>query len=144
MSNEQFFREAFSLPPTLIEYHVSQSMKHLFPEKACIEVDGGYFDVESYANAQHCLLAPKTFIHNQVMTHWIEPGPEVMLHPGHSPRVRLHAGAQLHTHRSPQSEEAGKPEDETMDRFQNAWLEVQWQEATLSLHQISARYPARL
>ncbi len=40
MSNEQFFREAFFLPPAVIEYHVSQSLKQLFPHKASIEVGG--------------------------------------------------------------------------------------------------------
>src|SRR5579872_1165883 len=52
MCNEQFIREAFSLPLTVIEYHISQSLKQLFPQKACIEVDGGNFDVENYASAQ--------------------------------------------------------------------------------------------
>jgi hypothetical protein len=114
MSKEQFIREAFFLPPAVIEYHVSQSLKELFPEKACIEIEGGYFDVESYANAQQCLLTPKTFIHNQMTTYWLEPGPEVMRH-------------------SPQSEEPVKPGKETIDRAKNAWLEVQWQGATLDV-----------
>jgi hypothetical protein len=70
MSKEQFIREAFFLPPTVIEYHVSQSLKQLFPQKACIEVEG--FDVESYANAQQCFLTQKTFIHNQMTTYWKE------------------------------------------------------------------------
>jgi len=123
MSKEQFIREAFFLPPAVIEYHVSQSLKELFPEKACIEIEGGYFDVESYANAQHCLLTQKTFIHNQMTTYWLEPGPEVM-HRG---------GAILRTHRGRQSEEPVKPEQETRDRAKNAWLEVQWQGATLDV-----------
>ena len=133
MSIEQFIREALFLPPAVIEYHVSQSLKQLFPEKAYIEVEGGYFDVESYASAQHCLLTPKTFIHNQTMTYWLEPGPEVMHHGGHAPQVMQLGGAQLRTHHSHQSEEPAKPEQETMDRFQNAWLEVQWQGATLDV-----------
>jgi hypothetical protein len=133
MSNEQFIREAFFLPPAVIEYHVSQSLQQLFPEKVCIEVEGGYFDVESYANAQHCLLTPKTFIHNQMTTYWLEPGPEVMHHGGPGPQVIHHGGATLRTHRSHQSEEPVKPEQETRDRAKNAWLEVQWQGATLDV-----------
>ncbi len=133
MSKEQFIREAFFLPPAVIDYHVSQSLKELFPEKACIEVEGGYFDVESYANAQHCLLTQKTFIHNQMTTYWLEPGPEVMHHGGPGPQVMHRGGAVLRTHRGRQSEEPVKPEQETRDRAKNAWLEVQWQGATLDV-----------
>ena len=133
MSKEQFIREAFFLPPAVIEYHVSQSLKELFPEKACIEIEGGYFDVESYANAQHCLLTQKTFIHNQMMTYWLEPGPEVMHHGGPGPQVMHRGGAILRTHRGRQSEEPVKPEQETRDRAKDAWLEVQWQGATLDV-----------
>ena len=133
MSKEQFIREAFFLPPAVIEYHVSQSLKELFPEKACIEIEGGYFDVESYANAQHCLLTQKTFIHNQMTTYWLEPGPEVMHHGGPGPQVMHRGGAILRTHRGRQSEEPVKPEQETRDRAKDAWLEVQWQGATLDV-----------
>ena len=51
MGIEQFIRETYLLPPTLIEYHVSQNLKQLFPQKACIEVEDGRFDVEGYAEA---------------------------------------------------------------------------------------------
>lgn len=133
MSNEQFIREAFFLPPAVIEYHISQSLHQLFPERACIEVEGGYFDLESYANAQQCLLTQKTFIHNQMTTYWLEPGPEVMHYGGPGPQVIHHGGAALSTRRSRQSEEPVKPEQETRDRAKNAWLEVQWQGATLDV-----------
>jgi hypothetical protein len=43
MNKEQFIREAFFLPPTVIEYHVSQSLKQLFPQKACKELLLTYF-----------------------------------------------------------------------------------------------------
>jgi len=133
MSNEQFIREAFFLPPAIIEYHVSQSLKELFPQKACIEVEGGYFDIESYANAQQCLLTPKTFIHNQMTTYWLEPGPEAMHYGGPGPQVMHQGGTALRTHHSRQSKEPVKPEQETMDRAKNAWLEVQWQGVTLDV-----------
>jgi len=123
MSKEQFIREAFFLPPALIEYHVSQSLRELFPQKAFIEVEAGHFAVEYFSDAQQCLLTQKTFIHNQMVTYWLEPGPEVM----HQGDIRLH------THYSRQSEEPLKPEQETMDRARNAWFEVQWQGATLDV-----------
>jgi len=121
MSIEQFIREAFSFPPTVIEYHVSQSLERLFPKKGCIEVDG--FDVEGYANAQQCFLTQKTFLHNQMTTYWLEPGPEVM----------HHGGPGMHPHRIRQREEPVKPGQETIERAKNAWLEVQWQGATLDV-----------
>jgi hypothetical protein len=123
MSKEQFIREAFFLPPALIEYHVSQSLKELFPQKACIEVEAVHFAVEHFADAQQCLLIQKTFIHNQMTTYWLEPGPEVM----------HHGDIALHTRHSRQSEEPLKPEEETTDRARNAWFEVQWQGATLDV-----------
>jgi hypothetical protein len=123
MKIEQFIREAFSLPPTLIEYHVSQSLKQRFPQKACLEVEAGYFDVESFANAQQCLLTRKTLFHNQMTTYWIEPGPEVMHHPG----------PPGYPHRIRRGQESTKPGQETIDRAKNAWLEVQWQGTTLDL-----------
>src|SRR5260370_40764785 len=111
MSKEQFIREAFFLPPAVIEYHVSQSLKELFPEKACIEIEGGYFDVESYANAQHCLLTQKTFIHNQMMTYWLEPGPEATHHGGPGPEVMHPGGAIVRTPR-------GRPRAEPLESRQ--------------------------
>ena len=133
MRNEQFFREAFLLPPPLIDYHVSQSLKQLFPQKGCIEVEGGNFDVEGYADAQLCLLTPKSLIHNQMMTYWLQPGPEVM-HQGRPGPHRMHDdGTSMRTRHSRQGGEPGKPEQETRDRALNAWLEVQWQGATLDV-----------
>lgn len=117
MSNEQFIREAFFLPPAVIEYHVSQSLKQLFPQKACIEVEGGYFEVESYANAQQCLLTQKTFIHNQMTTYWLEPGPQVMHRGGPGPQVMYHGGTEWRTHPRRQSEEPVKPEQGTEPRM---------------------------
>ncbi len=139
MSNEQFIREALVLPPTVIDYHVSQSLKQLFPEKACLEVEAGPFDVESYAEAGQCLLTQKPFIHNQMVTYWLEPGPEIMPH-GPGPHAMRPGGVPMRPHRSHQREEPGKPEEETIDRARHAWLEVQWQGVTLDLLCLNRRY----
>ena len=117
MDKEQFIREAFCLPPTVIEYHVSQSLKQLFPSKSCIEGDAGYFNLEGYATEGHCILTQKTFIHNQLTTYWLEPGPEAM-YPG-SAEWHLHHGSQ--------------PEQETIDKAKNVWFEVQWQGAVIDV-----------
>jgi hypothetical protein len=128
MSNEQFIREALLLPPSVTEYHVSQSLHQLFPEKACIEVVGGSFDVASYANADLCRLTPQTFLHNQMITYWLEPGPQAM-HPQHA--VPPHVA--MHRHRSRQRVKPSSPEQETLDRALNAWFEVEWQGSSLDL-----------
>lgn len=133
MDIEQFIRETYLLPSTLIEYHVSQNLKQLFPQKACIEVEEGRFDVEGYAEAQQCLLKQKTGIHNQLTTYWLEPGPEVMHPAGPIHRGMQHDGVRLDIHHKHQGEKAATPEQETMDRARNAWFEVQWHGATLEL-----------
>jgi AAA+ superfamily predicted ATPase len=133
MSNEHFIREALFLPPAVCDYHVSQNLQQLFPEKACIEVEGRNFDVESYAHAQHCVLTPKTFLYNEMTTFWLEPGPEILHTGGPGPQMPHHRGAPPRTYRSRQSAEPGKPEEETQDRAKNAWFEVQWQGASLDV-----------
>jgi AAA+ superfamily predicted ATPase len=114
MDKEQFIREAFCLPPTVIEYHVSQSLKQLFPTKGCIEGDAGYFNVESYAAEGHCILTQKTFIHNQLTTYWLEPGPETM-------------------YPVSQVGKTATPEQETIDKAKNVWFEAQWQGAIIDI-----------
>ena len=117
MNKEQFIREAFCLPPTVIEYHVSQSLKRLFPTRSCIEGDAGYFNIEGYATEGHCILTQKTSIHNQLTTYWFEPGPEAM----------YPVSAEWHMHHG------SPPEQETIDKAKNVWFEVQWQEAIIDV-----------
>src|SRR5215469_3126556 len=84
MSKDRFFiSEALCLPPPAIEYHVSQNLATLFPNKAMIEGEEGRFNVEEFAQAQHCTITLKTFIHNQRTTHWVGPEPQVMHYPAH-------------------------------------------------------------
>ena len=130
MDNEQFIREALLLPPTVTEYHVSQTLHQLFPEKACIEAAGGYFDVANYASAGLCRLTPKTFIHSQMATLWLEPGPQMIMHRG---GPMMPPGAPAHRHRSRQRLKPADPEQETVDRAKNAWYDVQWQDSVLDL-----------
>ena len=128
MTNEQFIREALLLPASVIEYHVSQSLHQLFPERACIEVAAGNFEVASYANADLCQLTPRSFLHNQMMTYWLEPGPQPM-----HPRGPMPPHIVMHRHQSRQRVKPAGPEQETLDRALNAWFEVQWQGTSLDL-----------
>jgi hypothetical protein len=132
MSDEQFIREALLLPPTAIEYHVSQTLQQLFPERAFIEVEGGNFDVESFAYADMCRIAPKASIHSQMLTYWLEPGPEVLYHGGRAPGMPPHLAA-LRRHPSRRGAKPSNPDQETMQRAKNAWYEVQWQGVTLEV-----------
>src|SRR5437660_2909761 len=74
MNKEQLIAEALSLPLNSIAYFVSQRLATAVPEKALIEGEEHYFNVEKYAAAQHCRLELKASIYNQVVTSW--EGPE--------------------------------------------------------------------
>ncbi len=125
-----FFSTALQLPPTAIEYFVSQSLAIAFPKKAVIESDPGAFNVEAYAQAQLCTLTRKTFIHNQMTTYWRGREPEMMqwhrIGPGgmHFSGFIGQMDQELH---------AVDNEQETMDTAKNAWLEVEWQGAAIDV-----------
>src|SRR5205814_5957665 len=67
--------DLLSLPRPSIEYRIGERLAKSFPEKAIIEGEEGGFDVEAYARAGQCLLRQQTFLHNQLVTYWISPGP---------------------------------------------------------------------
>lgn len=129
MNKEELITEVLCLPYTAIEYAISERLAKLFPDKALIEgYNNGYFDVEAYAEAGLCLLTAKTFLHNQKMTHWMQPEAEV---------VRWHRG---HMHvvmpgmNMGQVPAGGKSREKSSgDRYKKAWLTVEWQESSLDL-----------
>ena len=53
MNKEQLISEMLLLPAAAIDYHLSQHLLQLFPDKAFIESEG-YLNVEGYAQAQQC------------------------------------------------------------------------------------------
>jgi hypothetical protein len=81
MNKEQLISEMLLLPAAAIDYHLSQHLLQLFPDKAFIESEG-YFNVEGYAQAQQCMLTRKTYSYNQMNTYWQGPEPQ-LLHPHH-------------------------------------------------------------
>lgn len=126
MNKEQFFSEVLSLPPPAIEYSISERLAALFPNKALIE-GSGHFGVEEYAAAQLCTLTKKTFVYNQVETYWLGPEPQMM--PWYH-RAMILGGV------VDGMESASLPKDteeETYDRSENAWLEVEWQGNSLDV-----------
>ncbi|HEX6483287.1 MAG TPA: ATP-binding protein [Ktedonobacteraceae bacterium] len=126
MNKEQLISEILLLPAAAIDYHVSQHLLQLFPDKALIESDG-YLNVEGYARAQHCALARQTFTYNQMNTYWHGPEPQ-MLHPHH---MAMHMGGMVVDGMNPfQASTAAATQDavsETRDMVNKAWFEVQWQ-----------------
>src|SRR5436305_13413746 len=78
MKKEHFISEVLCQPRTAIEYHLSEHLATIFPDKALIEGEAGPFDVESYAGAQKCIISKRAIVYNQVMTYWKGPEPEMM------------------------------------------------------------------
>src|SRR6266853_1589331 len=70
MNREQIISEALCLPPDAIDYHVSQHLLTLFPEKSVVQGDDWIFDVDKYARAQLCGFEKKTSIYSQIVTEW--------------------------------------------------------------------------
>jgi len=129
MSKDKFFiSEALCLPLPAIEYHIGQNLAALFPNKVMIEGEEGYFNVEEFAQAQHCTITLKTFIHNQLTTYWVGPEPQIMHYHAHV--VMAMGGVIVGTSQIPQTSGSGK---ETIDRVKNAWLEVEWQGSNLEV-----------
>ena len=64
MNKEQLISEMLLLPAAAIDYHISQHLLKLFPDKALIESEG-FLDVEDYAQANHCTLTRRAFTYNQ-------------------------------------------------------------------------------
>ena len=122
MDIANFIREALSRPPVVIAYSVSQDLAATFPDKVLIQGEMGYFDVESFARAGHCVVTRKTALHNQVMTFWMPPEPEL------APMMGPFLG-DMSEH---DADEAAK-NLRTFDRVKNAWLEVTWEDAQLEV-----------
>ena len=73
LEREHFIGAALHLPGTVIGYDVSERLARLYPDRAVIECDSGAFDLEDYARAGHCALAPKPAPHPQLVMSWYGP-----------------------------------------------------------------------
>ena len=132
MNKEQLISEMLLLPAAAIDYHLSQHLLQLFPDKAFIESEG-YFNVEGYAQAQQCMLTRKTYSYNQMNTYWQGPEPQ-LLHPHH---MGLQMGGVIINGMNPFPAFTAPPTQnaasETQDAVNKAWFEVQWQGHTLDV-----------
>ena len=132
MNKEQLISEMLLLPAAAIDYHLSQHLLQLFPDKAFIESEG-YLNVEGYAQAQQCMLTRKTYSYNQMNTYWQGPEPQ-RLHPHH---MGLQMGGVIINGMNPFPAFTAPPTQnaasETRDAVNKAWFEVQWQGNTLDV-----------
>ena len=83
----QLISEMLLLPITAVDYHTSEHLRSIYPEKALVEGEMGMFNVEAYAKADLCTLTPKTFLYNQMTIYWQGPEP-AMMHAHHIRRMR--------------------------------------------------------
>ncbi len=115
--------EILLLPSSAIDYHMSEHLRSIYPEKALIEGDAGMFDVESYAKAELCTFTPKPFLYNQMSIYWHNPEPP-MMHPRQM-MMRMRNGMMggMNPFGMPEESEEGKTEDS----INKAWLDVEWQ-----------------
>ena len=57
MGIEDFIREAHYKPNDYIAYHVGRELAELYPGKAIIEGNTGFFDLEAFVARRQCLLS---------------------------------------------------------------------------------------
>lgn len=131
MDKEQLISEILLLPAAAIDYHISQHLLKLFPDKALIESEG-YLGVEGYAEAKYCILTRGTFAYNQMNTYWRGPEPQTL----HQHNIVMQIGGGFVAHgmnRLPEPAAPTAAEAETLDAVNKTWFEVQWQGNALDL-----------
>ena len=134
MNKEQLISEILLLPATAIDYHISQNLINLFPDRALIEGEMEMFNFDGYAAAGHCTLTRKIFLYNQMSTYWQGPEPEMRMHP-HQKMMRMRYGVTtmngVAVDRFPTAQE--DTEGSTGDVMNKAWFDVEWQGYTLDV-----------
>jgi ATPase family associated with various cellular activities (AAA) len=70
MDTYDFLNSALALPTSAIAYSVSEKLANLFPERAILEGELGYCDIEEYARAKLCTLTLRSDVHNQLSSSW--------------------------------------------------------------------------
>ena len=131
---EQLISEMLLLPPTAIDYHTSEHLRSIFPDKALVEGEMGIFNLDGYAKAGLCTLTRKTFLYNQMSIYWQGPEPQMIMHP-HQRMMRMRGGMVngIDPFTIPEAGEDG----ETGDSINKAWFDVAWQSHNLEILLIS-------
>jgi hypothetical protein len=76
MGIENFIKDALHKPNDYIAYHVGRQLAELHPERAILEGETGYFDLEAFVHAEKCSVVHETSIFNHIKTAWEGPGKE--------------------------------------------------------------------
>ncbi len=124
----QLISEMLLLPSTAIDYHTSEHLRSIYPNKTLVEGEMHMFNVDSYAKAGLCVLTPKTFLYNQMSIYWQGPEP-AMMHPHQI--MRMHAGMTVGMNSLDVSEKDSEGKIE--DVINKAWFDVTWQDHTLEI-----------
>ena len=124
----QLISEMLLLPPSAIDYHTSEHLRSIYPNKVLVEGEMGMFNVESYAKAELCVLTPKTFLYNQMSIYWQGPEPAMM----HAHQIRRMRGGMM-VGMDPFNMAETETEGKTEDAINKGWFDVTWQEHTLEI-----------
>jgi len=73
MGIENFITDALYKPNDYIAYHVGRELAELYPRKAIIEGETGYFDLEAFARSEKCFVVHETSLFNHIKTDWVGP-----------------------------------------------------------------------
>ena len=73
MGIENFITDALYKPNDYIAYHVGRDLAELYPRKAIIQGETGYFDLEAFARSEKCFVVHETSLFNHIKTDWVGP-----------------------------------------------------------------------
>ncbi len=130
MNKEQLISEMLLLPITAIDYHMSQHLLTLFPNRALVEGKTDMFNPGGYAAAELCTLTRKTFLYNQMSIHWRGPEPEMRMNPDQR-MVRTRGGVAIPNEADLFATAQKNTESSTGDVMNKAWFDIEWQDHTL-------------
>ena len=71
---ENFIREALYKPNDYIAYHVARELAELHPDKAIIEGQTSYFDVDAFVRDEKCAVVEQKSVFRHVTTEWTGAG----------------------------------------------------------------------
>ncbi len=70
MTLNNFISEALCSPTDYIAYSVSEKLAEMFADKAVVEGESDFFELEEYARAGHCSVVCERGMHSQFSTLW--------------------------------------------------------------------------
>jgi len=70
MGIENFIRDALRLPNDYIAYHVGRELAELHPDKAIIEGQTWYFDLDAFVRAGLCSVVEQKSVYHHARTSW--------------------------------------------------------------------------